>query len=147
MKEHLKRTNDRRKSSALFQSYKTFHPVTTCTLARWLRTVLEFSGLKIFTAHSLIGASASAAYFSGASMKKLLEKANWTSSKIFFKFYFKLEWNTSKDGHFASAVLNRWFVYVLSKWTVTQLFGQCSFWKSVINLTYSFEYIFCIWKF
>lgn len=99
------------------------------------------------TAHSLIGASASAAYFSGASMKKLLEKANWTSSKIFFKFYFKLEWNTSKDGHFASAVLNRWFVYVLSKWTVTQLFGQCSFWKSVINLTYSFEYIFCIWKF
>lgn len=99
------------------------------------------------TAHSLIGASASAAYFSGASMKKLLERANWTSSKTFFKFYFKLEWNTSKDGHFASAVLNRWFVYVLSKWTVTQLFGQCSFWKSVINLTYSFEYIFCIWKF
>lgn len=99
------------------------------------------------TAHSLIGASASAAYFSGASMKKLLERANWTSSKTFFKFYFKLEWNTSKDGHFASAVLNRWFVYVLSKWTVTQLFGQCSFWKSVINLTYSFEYIFGIWKF
>lgn len=99
------------------------------------------------TAHSLIGASASAAYFSGAPMKKLLERANWTSSKTFFKFYFKLEWNTSKDGHFASAVLNRWFVYVLSKWTVTQLFGQCSFWKSVINLTYSFEYIFCIWKF
>lgn len=147
MKEHLKRTNDRRKSSALFQSYKTFLPVTTCTLARWLRTVLEFSGIKIFTAHSFIGASASAAYFSGASMKKLLEKANWTSSKIFFKFYFKLEWNTSKDGHFASAVLNRWFVYVLSKWTVTQLFGQCSFWKSVINLRNSFEYIFCIWKF
>lgn len=142
MKEHLKRTNDRRKSSALFQSYKTFLPVTTCTLARWLRTVLEFSGIKIFTAHSL-----SAAYFSGASMKKLLERANWTSSKIFFKFYFKLEWNTSKDGHFASAVLNRWLVCVLSKWTVTQLFGQCSFWKSVINLTYSFEYIFCIWKF
>lgn len=75
------------------------------------------------------------------------KEQNWTYSKTFFNFYFKLEWNTSKDGHFASAVLNRWFVFVLSKWTVTQLFGQCSFWKSVINLTYSFEYIFCIWKF
>lgn len=38
-------------------------------------------------------------------MKELFEIANWASSKTFLKFYFKSGWNTSKDGHFATAVL------------------------------------------
>lgn len=37
--EYLRRTNDNRKSSVLIVSYKTFLPVTTCTLVRWLKQV------------------------------------------------------------------------------------------------------------
>lgn len=44
--EYLRRTNDNRKSSVLIVSYKTFLPVTTCTLVRWLKQVLKFSGKK-----------------------------------------------------------------------------------------------------
>lgn len=58
-------------------------------------------------------------------MKELFEIANWASSKTFLKFYFKSGWNTSKDGHFATAVLKDEFcvslVHELTRKTVIKL--------------------------
>lgn len=107
--EYLKRTKNNRKSSTLFVSYKTFNPVSTCTLARWLKNVLELSGIRNFTAHSFRGTSASVAYSSGVSIKEIMDAANWSSSKTFFKFYYK-EVNIAgcdTDGNFVNTVLNR----------------------------------------
>jgi hypothetical protein len=64
--------------------------VTTSTLARWLKSVLELSGINssIFKAHSFRGAAASAAFLSGCKMKDILLTANW--SKFLFIFAFGL---------------------------------------------------------
>lgn len=40
-------------------------------------------------AHSFRGTSASVAYSSGVSIKEIMNAANWSSSKTFFKFYYK----------------------------------------------------------
>lgn len=39
--EYLRKNQNNRKSSTFFVSYKTFNPGSTCTLARWLKNVLE----------------------------------------------------------------------------------------------------------
>lgn len=89
--EYLDRTKDIRKCSHLFISYKTYNKVTTCTLARWLKTVLSSSGIdsNMYTAHSFRGTAASVAFSSVVSMKDIMDTANWTSTKAFFLFYHK----------------------------------------------------------
>ena len=60
---YIDRTKEHRLSSKIFISYITYKAVTTSTIARWLKKVLELSGIdtEIFKAHSFRGASASAA--------------------------------------------------------------------------------------
>lgn len=106
--EYLKRTKNNRKSSTVFVSYKTFIPVSTCTLARWLKNVLELSGIRNFIAHSFRGTSASVANSSGVTIKEKMDATNWSSSRTFFKFYIK-EVNIAgcdTDRHFANSVSN-----------------------------------------
>lgn len=78
-------------------------------VSKMAENVLERSGIRNFTAHSFRGTSASVAYSSGVSIKEIMDAANWSSSKTFFKFYYK-EVNIAgcdSDGHFANTVLNR----------------------------------------
>ena len=107
LQEYLKRTSDLRKCSNLFISYKTFDRVTTCTLARWLKSVLVLADETNynFTAHSFRGTAASVAYSAGVSMKDILDTANWTNAKTFHKFYHK-DLSSVKDSAFANSVLN-----------------------------------------
>ena len=89
MEKYIKRTTDIRKTSYLFVSFKTYDKVTTCTLARWLKLLLELSGIQDFTAHSFRSTATSVAFGAGVSMQDILDTANWTTIKTFYTFYFK----------------------------------------------------------
>ena len=73
-------------------SYATYNKVTTGTVARWLKLVLNLSGIDTdkFKAHSYRAAFASAAFNSGCSLKRILDTADWLSEKNFRKFYFSV---------------------------------------------------------
>ena len=91
LKHYIKITQKLRKSNKLLISFKTFKNISTSTLARWLKNILQLSGIDItkFKAHSYRGASTSAAYISGISLKEVLKTANWRSAKTFKKFYLR----------------------------------------------------------
>jgi hypothetical protein len=88
---YLSRTESVRLSRKLLISYVTFKSVSTSTVARWLRTVLDLSGIDTnkFKAHSFRGASVSKALVSGCSLQKILRTADWSSDKNFRKFYYR----------------------------------------------------------
>ena len=78
--------------------FKPHKSVQSCTIARWLKTVLGNSGIDttIFKAHSTRGASTSKANKFGLSIKQIMEKANWKSASTFYNFYNKPIQNDSK---------------------------------------------------
>lgn len=80
-----------RKANNLLVSYVTYKSVTTSTVARWLREVLQLSGIDIgiFKAHSFRSAATSAAYNKGCSVVDILKTADWKSDKNFYKFYYR----------------------------------------------------------
>ena len=86
---YIDRTEKVRLSRQVFISYVTFKAVTSSTVARWLKTILDLSGIdtKVFKAHSYRGASALAAFSGGCSLQKILKTADWSSDKNFRKFY------------------------------------------------------------
>lgn len=83
----------------------TYEKVSTSTIARWLKTVLELAGIDVglFKAHSYRSASVSAA-FGKCTLKNILDAADWKSDKNFYKFYFRPIVNNSELS-FARAVL------------------------------------------
>jgi len=68
---YIDRTSDVRKTSRLFISFASFDKVTTSTLARWLKTVLNLAGIdsSLFKSHEFRGAATSAAYGAGCSLQ------------------------------------------------------------------------------
>ena len=84
----------------LIGTVKPHKPVTSSTIARWLRTVLEKSGIdiSIFKAHSVRRAAATAASMGGITIKA----ADWSSESVFTKFYYK----TTRDVSFGEAVIS-----------------------------------------
>ena len=90
---YIDKTNQvRGNETKLFLSFiKPHKAVTSSTIARWLRTVLEQAGIntEIFRAHSIRGASASAAARGGVTLEDILKAANWSSESVFQKFYHK----------------------------------------------------------
>ena len=75
----------------LFISYSAPHkPVTTSTLSRWCREVLQRSGIsKEFTSHSTRSLATSKAFQQGRSLSEINKAAGWTSSSVFAKYYNK----------------------------------------------------------
>ena len=71
----------------LFISYvKPHKPVTSATIARWVKTVLSLAGIDgVFTAHSTRGASASAAARAGVALSDIMEAADWSRESTFKK--------------------------------------------------------------
>ena len=86
---YIKKTDSIRLSRKVLVSYVTFKEVTSSTVARWLKNVLQLSGINTntFKAHSYRGASVSAAFNRGCSLKTILDTADWSSEKNFSKFY------------------------------------------------------------
>ena len=70
---------------------KPHAPVQACTIARWVKTVFKDTGINtsVFTAHSTRSASTSAATSGKASLQEILSQADWSSSSIFHKYYFR----------------------------------------------------------
>ena len=60
---------------------KPHKPVSSCTIARWLKCVLGDSGIDIsmFAAHSVRGASSSAAAMAGVTTNDILKAADWST--------------------------------------------------------------------
>ena len=91
--KNLARTQDLRKDQdQLLLSYqKPHHPVTKDTLARWLRDILNKSGLdtELFGAHSTRSASTSAAARCGIPVDVIMKAAGWSAVSTFTRFYLK----------------------------------------------------------
>ena len=94
--------------SRLFLSWIGQHgPVSSCTIARWLKCFMEEAGIdiSIFKAHSVRGASCSSAAGAGVTTKDILDAADWSSEGTFQRFYCR----NLKGGHqttFGTAVLS-----------------------------------------
>ena len=88
---YIDRTKNLRKSQQLLVSYCSFNPVSSSTIARWLKTVLFNAGIDInqFKAHSYRSAAVSAAFSRGCSLELILKTADWSSAKNFRKFYLR----------------------------------------------------------
>ena len=76
-------------------------PVTSSTVARWLKKVIGDSG-NIFKAHSIRGATTSAASNQGVTTEDILKAADWSNSSTFQRFYYK----PVRDATFARTVLS-----------------------------------------
>ena len=89
MRYYISKTEGKRKTQTLLVSFKTFKAISTSTVARWMKIVLDRSGIDstIFTAHSYRGASSSAAYASGVQLSEIMKVANWANAKTFYKYY------------------------------------------------------------
>ena len=90
----------------LFLSYiKPHGPVTSTTLARWMKFTLAQAGIDMtkFKAHSSRSASSSAAYEAGVALPDIKEGADWSTVSTFTKFYHKPVCKSS----FANAVLGQ----------------------------------------
>ena len=74
----------------LLLSWRPPHnPVTTDTLARWIRQVMQDSGINVhvFGAHSVRGVSSSFALDHNASIDSVLTAGDWSSLRTFNKHY------------------------------------------------------------
>lgn len=105
---YIKLTESTRKCRRLLISYVTFDSVSSSTIARWLKTVLELSGVdtSVFKPHSYRSASTSAAYDAGCSLDKVLKTADWKSDKNFYKFYYRSRC-VDNNKSYSSAVFQR----------------------------------------
>ena len=90
----------------LFLSYiKPHGPVTSTTLAGWVKSTLAEAGIDtmIFEAHSSRSASSAAAYETRVVLPDIMEAADWSTASTFTKFCHKPVCKSS----FAKAVLDQ----------------------------------------
>ena len=105
LKVHIERTKTScpTKSGSkhpLFLSYiKPHGPVTSTTLARWVKSTIAEAGIDT----TKFKASSSAAYEAGVALPDIMEAADWSTSSTFTKFYHKPVCKSS----FAKAVLGQ----------------------------------------
>ena len=80
------------KSNILFISLvKPHRPVTRAIISRWILSLIKEAGIDttIFKAHSVRGASTTAAANALVPFQKILDMANWSKAVTFRQFYYK----------------------------------------------------------
>ena len=96
---YLKKTESLRdNASQSFISFIQPHlPVSSSTIARWLKETMAEAGVdtSIFKAHSIRGASTSAASNGGVTTEEILTVADWSTESSFQGFYYKPIRNTA----------------------------------------------------
>jgi len=88
----------------LFLSYiKPHAPVTAQRLAHWLKEILGKAGVdtSVFKAHSVRGASSTAASEKGVLIEDILRTADWSRDSTFRRFYYR----PSHQNNYAQTVL------------------------------------------
>lgn len=85
------RATDRDANPLFIACVKPHKPVTSSTISRWVRNLMQASGVDVstFKSHSTRAASTSAATSLGVSVKDIMKTANWTSESTFKRFYLK----------------------------------------------------------
>ena len=85
------RTPDQDTNPLFIGCVKPHKPVTSSTISRWIRNLMQSSGIdvSIFKSHSTRAASTLAAINQGVSVKDIVKTANWTSESTFKRFYWK----------------------------------------------------------
>ena len=76
----------------LFLSFaEPHHAVKPCTIARWLKLVMQEAGIdiSIFKAHSTRAAAVSSVPLAGLSSDEIAKLGNWSNAGTFFRFYKK----------------------------------------------------------
>ena len=79
-------------SQPLFLSYvKPYKPVTSQRIAHWIKDILCEAGVdtRVFKAHSVRGASVSAAMSKGIGVSEILSMADWSNDTTFRRFYYR----------------------------------------------------------
>ena len=84
---------------------KPHKPVSSSTVARWLKTVLNNAGIdaSIFKAHSVRSAATSSASEAEVTIATILDAAAWATETVFQRFYNKPKHDTT----FGHAVLSQ----------------------------------------
>ena len=109
LQEYEKRTTDKRSPNGstqlLIAMIRPHKPVSSSTVARWLKTVLNNAGIdtSIFKAHSVRSAACSSASEAGVTTATILDAADWATETVFQRFYYKPKHNTT----FGHAVLSQ----------------------------------------
>ena len=111
LREYEKRTLEFRQRSPevpdpLFLSYVRPHkPVSSQQIAHWIKDILQLAGVDtaVFSAHSVRGASTSAALSKGIHLADILGMADWSRDSTFKRFYYR----PSSDGNYAQKVLSQ----------------------------------------
>ncbi|XP_069089249.1 integrase/recombinase xerD homolog [Pleurodeles waltl] len=80
-----------RAGQLLIAIQKPFKPVSSATLARWIRWLLSEAGIDVsmFGAHSVWGAMASKSFSLGMRLEDIMRAADWSSESTFKTFYHK----------------------------------------------------------
>jgi hypothetical protein len=89
----------------LLLSYNRPHrPVKSCSISRWIKSLLSSAGIDttIFKGHSTRSASTSKARLGGVSLEEILKMADWSGSSTFIRFYYRPTFKTT----YARAVLS-----------------------------------------
>ena len=93
LKAYLSRTSTLRgHAQQLFVSYsKPFKPVSRDTISRWVKTVMQKSGIDVnlFKPYSTRAAATSKAFLKSVPLEHILSFAGWRSSDTFANFYKK----------------------------------------------------------
>ena len=101
--EYIERTRSVRSNSQLLISFqKPYKEVSTDTISRWLKTILQLAGLEHFSGYSTREASSSAATRADISIDAILEAAGWTNATTFQKYYNK---PLRSENHFGHSLL------------------------------------------
>ena len=91
--------------SQLLISYHRPHgPVKSCSIARWIKSVLDSAGIDtgIFKAHSTRSASTTKARSKGVPLDEVVKMADWSGTSTFKRFYYRPTFNDA----YARAVLS-----------------------------------------
>ena len=92
LEEYLNKTSSLRQDTGLLISYiKPHQKMSDSTLARWIKTVLEMSGIdmELFKPHSTRHAAFTAAYLANVPLDEVLKKAGWSNGDTFKRLYYK----------------------------------------------------------
>ena len=67
------------------------NPVSSSTIARWLKSCLQRTGVDTttFKAHSIRAASATKAAIAGVTVEDILQAADWSRKGVFQRFYYR----------------------------------------------------------
>ena len=91
-------------SQLLISYHRPHNPVKSCSIARWIKSILGSAGIdtSIFKGHSTRSASTSKARAGGVPLEEVIRMADWSGSSSFIRFYYR----PTFDNVYARAVLS-----------------------------------------